>query len=373
MDKLPTLEWIGLISSVIVLLLYFALQRIGARIGEDVYAFLKGMALGAWRFLFRLRQAQPAPDPVEGLPDPRPLADEGRRTAIPAPEPPSQPDPIPPTPSPKPVMFSTPRGRYRDLRLLAKGEVCRVYRAEMEEIATEQRREVALKIATAQDARLSMQNEVGTLRLLHEGAGTYAKHLPQVLDQFRTAEGLPGTVFDFLDGYTLEQLRARFPQGVEPRHGLWILRRCLSALGYVHSRGLLHGHLTPAHILVRPQDHNIWLLGWSHAIQRPGETGQGFQVRDPIYGPPEAHNGKSPLPASDLWSLARCMIWLLGGDPASETLPAAVPERLERFLRFLLKESPVQRPQDAWELYRALEKIRDELFGPHRFVEFIVP
>lgn len=365
MDRFPNLEWIGLISSVIVLLLYFALQRIGARLGEDVYALLKGMVFGLGRFLFRRRHVEPAPVSIA--------------TPTPDPEPPPQPMPIPaplsapPSPRPKPPLFSTQLGRYGDLRLLAKGEVCRVYRAEMEEIATQQRRAVALKIAIGQDAGLSLQTEVATLRLLHEQAGTYAKHLPQVLDQFRTAEGLPGTVFDFLDGFTLEQLRARFPQGVEPRHGLWILRRGLSALGYAHSRGLLHGHLTPTHILVRPQDHNIWLLGWSRAIQRPSETGQGFQVRDPIYSPPEAHQGKPPLPSSDLWSLARCLILLLGGDPQRETLPAAVPERLERFLRFLLKESPLQRPQDAWELYHALEKIRDELYGPHKFVEFIVP
>ena len=58
--------------------------------------------------------------------------------------------------------------------------------------------------------------------------------------------------------------------------------------------------------------------------------------------------------------------------PQSQILPRTVPERLARFIRFFLKESPVQRPQDAWEMYQALEGIRDEMFGPHRFVEFRV-
>ena len=78
------------------------------------------------------------------------------------------------------------------------------------------------------------------------------------------------------------------------------------------------------------------------------------------------------IPASDLYALGRCMVYGAGGDPTGETLPPRVPEPLARFIRFFLKPSPVQRPQDAWEMYHTLERTRDELFGPHRFVEFRV-
>jgi serine/threonine protein kinase len=210
------------------------------------------------------------------------------------------------------------------------------------------------------------------LRLLQENAGAQGKHLPRVLDQFRSAEGRLGTALEALDGYTLAQLRQRFPAGVEPRHVLWIFRRCLSALGLAHGKGILHAHLTPDHVLVRPSDHNLWLLDWGVAIHRPAETGETFRAIDPLYSPPEARRGQPPLPASDLYALARCMIFTLGGDPARETLPPATPAPLERLIRALLKESSVQRPQDAWELYQTLDTIREELYGPHRFIEFVV-
>jgi len=217
-----------------------------------------------------------------------------------------------------------------------------------------------------------VQNEAATLRALAHEAKQYAKHLPQLIEQFRSGDDRLITVLEYCEGYNLTELRQRFPDGVEPRHLVWIFRRCLSLLGYAHSRGILHGNLRPEHILVRPKDHNVWLLDWSYAIHRPAETGQGFRVIDPEYGPPEAQAHKPPLPASDLFSLGRCMVYLLGGDPRTGELPAATPDRLVRMLRFFLRESPLQRPQDAWEMYAELEKLRDELFGPHRFVEFRV-
>jgi hypothetical protein len=55
------------------------------------------------------------------------------------------------------------------------------------------------------------------------------------------------------------------------------------------------------------------------------------------------------------------------------TVPEAVPDRLQRFIRYLTRPSPLQRAQDAWEMYRELERVRLAVYGPHRFVEFVVP
>jgi len=155
------------------------------------------------------------------------------------------------------------------------------------------------------------------------------------------------------------------------RHN-WILRRCLSLLGYAHSQGVLHGNLTPDHILVRPKDHNVWLLDWTCALCNPEVSGQHFRVVHPIYGPPEARGNKPALPSSDLFSLALSIAFGLGGDPGDTRPVPTVPDSLARLLAFMLKESPLQRPQDAWGLYHEVEKIRDRMFGPHRFVEFVV-
>ena len=357
-------ENVGLTTALVLVLAVYALQRVGERLGEDFYDVFKGLL----RRLLGRKPHQPEPAGAE----PAALAPTPSAPAVPPPLPAREP-PAPLADGERPLI-ATPAGAYFRPTFLAEGELARLYRAELRRTGSDTLEPVVLKIARDADANTALRNEVTCLKseLLPEAA-QYAKHLPLVIDQFRSAEGNMGVALEALDGLTLEQLRTRFPAGVDPRHVLWIFRRCLSALGYVHSRGVLHGNLTPAHILVRPQDHNIWLLDWTCSVIRPAETGQGFLARTPFYCAPEAHEGQRPIPASDLYSLGKCMVYAFGGDPATDELPAGVPEPLVRFTRFFLKESPIQRPQDAWEMYIALERIRDDLYGPHRFVEFVVP
>lgn len=357
MESLNTLDGIGLIASALVVVVYFALRRIASRMGDDLYALVKGFLL--WLFGRR----RPAPPPASSPPPAAPTT-ASPVTAMPAPP---TPEPAPETP-----LLSTGLGDYFAPRFLAAGELAKLYQADFHPRTSGEPYPVVLKVAREAAATPALQQEVRVLHALHRDPGSQAKHLPQVVEAFRTEEGHAGTVFKALDGWTLTKLRARFPTGIEARHVLWMFRRSLSILGYAHSRGILHGHLHPDHVLIRPRDHNVWLLDWTRAIERPAETRQGFAATDPVYAPPEAHRRQAPVPASDLYALGKVMIFAFGGDPVTAALPETVPEALARFTRALLKDSPLQRPRDAWELYQALEKIRDTLYGPHRFVEFIV-
>ena len=62
------------------------------------------------------------------------------------------------------------------------------------------------------------------------------------------------------------------------------------------------------------------------------------------------------------------MIYLLGGDVRQDTLPPSVDERFARFIQFMVRESPRQRAQDAWEVAEQLARLRVEIFGPQRFL-----
>jgi len=353
-DELPSLDPtdLGFISAVIAMIVVVAAKNVATRLSDDLYDGGKGVLAALWRRLFK-RSPPPKTTPAA------PAAKA------------EKPDPIPSPPPGDAPVFTTPRGSYHGLQAGGNGDLCRIYQAELRPTSGTPQ-PVILKVPQEGADLALLQNEVATLRALAPEAKQFAKHLPQLIEQFRSGDGKLVTVLERYDGFNLAELRQRFPEGVEPRHVVWIFRRCLSLLGYAHSRGILHGNLRPEHILVRPEDHNIRILDWSYAIHRPAETGQGFRLIDTHYGPPEAQAHKPPLPASDLFSLGRCMVYLLGGDPLTGELPASVPERLTRMLRFFLRESPVQRPQDAWEMYNELEKLRDELFGPHRFVEFRV-
>ncbi len=370
MEILDQVNTTSIFVSLTLVVAYFALQQIAYRMGDDVYSLFKRML----RWVFRLKKpAGRAIVTTEDAPA-EPLRDAAEAAApASAPKPAAAPFRPAPDDDGRPPLLSTPKGDYYRFEFLAEGAIARLYRADFRERANGRQRPVVLKIAREAADGPRMQNEVITLRELQRDPGAHGKHLPEVVEPFRTAEGNAGTVLEALDGLTVTQLRARFPDGIPHRHALWIFRRGLSILGYAHSRGILHGNLRPEHLLVRPADHNVWLLDWTCAVVRPAETGQGFHVADPVYGPPEAHRGQPPIPPSDLYALGKVMVYAFGGDPERETIPQAVPEPLERFTRFFLKPSAVQRPQDAWELYHTLEKIRDDLYGPHRFVEFVVP
>jgi len=257
-------------------------------------------------------------------------------------------------------------GTYRLTSVVARGDLATVYGGTRSLPGTNA--EVVFKLADDAADNDLLQAEVRTLQRLSAAKSPQQKHLPVVLDQVRAADGRLGTVFERIDGLDLCSLRERFPAGVPQQHLIWIMRRALSVLGWAHKNGILHGNVEPAHLLVRPGDHNVWLVDWSWAIVEPAKTGQTFRCLNEDYGPPEARSRTAPLPSSDLYSLGKAMIYAAGGDPAAKTLPDSIDERLQRFLRFFVVESALGRPGDAWDMYKQLDNLREEVFGPHAFL-----
>ncbi len=270
--------------------------------------------------------------------------------------------------TPVPVDFEVKAegGTYRLISVVARGDLATVYGGTRSLGGAGA--SVVFKLADDAADNDLLQAEVRTLQRLCAAKSPQQKHLPVVLDQVRAADGRLGTVFERIDGLDLCSLRERFPSGVPQRHLVWIMRRVLSVLGWAHKNGILHGNVEPAHILVRPRDHNVWLVDWSWAILEPAKTGQTFRCLNEDYGPPEARSRTAPLPSSDLYSLGKAMIYAAGGDPAAKTLPDSMDERLQRFLRFFVVESALGRPGDAWDMYKQLDNLREEVFGPHAFL-----
>lgn len=267
----------------------------------------------------------------------------------------------------------TELAQYEVSSVLAHGELATIYEGRR----TSDGKRVAVKIAEDSADNDLIQAEVSALRLLRSEESRQLKHLPVVLDQLHTRDGRLGTVLELLDGIDLFKVRERLPGGLPPQHLIWVMRRCLSVLGWAHSRGVLHGNLDPAHILIRASDHNVWLIDWCYAIVNPARTGQGFRCLNEEYSPPEVAARKPPLPSSDLYSLGKCMFFALAGNPKEKTLPGSIlgepiDERLQRFLQFCVMESPIQRVQDAWDSYRYLDRLREQIWGPHRFIELVL-
>lgn len=264
----------------------------------------------------------------------------------------------------------TERSEYEATAVLAHGDLATIYDGRRRSDGAR----VAIKIAEDSQDNDLIQAEVSALNLLRSAPSPQLKHLPVVLDQLHTRDGRQGTVLEYLDGFDLLKVRERLPGGLPVRHLIWLMRRCLSVLGWAHSRGVLHGNLDPAHIVCRAADHNVWVIDWCYAIVNPARTGQGFRCLNEEYSPPEVAARKPPLPAADLYSLGKCMFYVLGGDPRHKTLPPGepIPDPLQRFLQFCVLDSPLSRAQDAWEAYRYLERLREEIWGPHQFIELTI-
>jgi len=264
--------------------------------------------------------------------------------------------------------LQTELATYDHGALLAYGDLSTVFAG----VERGSGRQIATKIPDDAVDNALMANEVRILNVLRREEGAQLKHLPVIVEQFKTNDGRAATLFERIDGLTLTELRERLPGGVPQEHLIWLARRCLSVLGWAHSNGIVHGNLEPANLLVRAADHNVWLVDWSFAILNPAATGQGFRCLNADYSPPEVAERKPPLPASDLYSLGKCMVFAAGGELSTNAFPDSVDERLQRFFRFFLRESALQRAQDAWDMYKQLDNLREEIFGPHQFHELVI-
>lgn len=312
------------------------------------------------------QQSSPLPSEAEDAP---PGADEGGEavSGYRPPPPRLRSVPTPPPNSEVDFTISTQGASYRVTKIMAQGDVAMLYRGTCVSGARSGA-DVTVKIAMERGDNDLLLDEARILRTLHSAQGSQRKHLSEVIDQFQTPSGQAGSVLSYLDGFDLDEVRDRYRDGLNAEHVAWILSRALSAVGYAHHQGIIHGNIEPAHLLVRPSDHNVFLIDWTYAVVAPEKTGQGFRAHNPDFSPPEVMARKPPLPASDIYSLGKTMIYLLGGDVRQGTLPPKVDERFARFVQFLIRESPRQRAQDAWETAEQLAKLRTEIFGSHRFL-----
>ncbi|MGK0289256.1 MAG: serine/threonine protein kinase, partial [bacterium] len=267
--------------------------------------------------------------------------------------------------------IQTRKNEYRINTTVAEGDLATIYGGYSVKTDSDlDDRKVIVKVVEDKADNDLMQCEARTLKLLHGEGGNNTKHLPKFIDQFKTSDGQLSSVLTYVHGHDLYSIREKYPDGIPQEHCMWIFRRVLSVLGFAHNKGIVHGNIEPTHLLVQADNHNVVLIDWCYAIYKPGQTGQGFKCYNEEYSAPEIAEKKPPLPAADLYSLGKCMIYLLGGNIEDDSMPDHIDDRLQRFIRFFTRPSPVQRAQDAWEMYGKIAELRKDIFGKHKFLEF---
>jgi serine/threonine protein kinase len=241
------------------------------------------------------------------------------------------------------------------------------------------------KVATSPSDNDLLAAEVAALQHLRspERAGDekFWPFLPEPVESFLYDDRSTGprrvTVLAAMDGFvTLEQVREAYPHGVHPKDMAWMWRRLLYILGYVHARGVIHGAVLPPQVLIHPEGHGVVLADWCYSVIAPAQSGRHIPAIVEAYEtwyPPEVFKKQSPTLSVDILMAARCMVQLVGGDPATGRLPRGVEPQLQAFFQGCMLPSPRQRPQDAWALQREFDQLIERLWGRRTFRPFDLP
>lgn len=271
-------------------------------------------------------------------------------------------------------------GRYEVLESVGDGPLLQAFRARDRQL----NRIVALKavrpaFAERQDivARLR-EGFTESLSLHHEAIarGYDVGNEPGVADLYYAEE--------FVRGIDLKE-RIRRGAPFQLTIATDIALALTAALEYAHGRGVPHGDLRPAHVLIGPENQiKLTGFGAATAFQRVSAEDPTALAQSVPYTAPDLATSGVPTASADLYALAVILYEMLTGDPpfrgdnpvqvalrhaqetpvSPRTANQAVPRALEGIILKGLGKQPQQRYGSATELLGDLKTVREALqFG----------
>lgn len=217
--------------------------------------------------------------------------------------------------------------------------------------------------------------EATALRTIaRDGDLDYRAFFPELLDTLTyrdTATGLErgaNVLRDMPTFVTLADVKAAYPNGLDARDVAWMWRRLLTALGAAHGAGVVHGAVTPEHIMIEPDAHGLVLVDWCYSVKTDAAGAYPalaaiVPAHRALY-PPEVIARNPVSPASDLFMASKVMEGLFD---------AATPRAIRAFVAGCMQERVTTRPDDAWSLLHELDGLLVRLYGPHQFRPFAMP
>ncbi len=254
------------------------------------------------------------------------------------------------------------------------GDLCDLYPAGAEGSA------VLLK--SVRDARNNdlLQTEAQTLRRISRALADQPlrAHFPTLIEHVllpdAAGQARQINVLQEATGFvSLAAVLRTYPNGIDAADAAWMFNRILAALGVVHSLGIVHGALTPDHVLICPADHNGMLIDWCYSVPI-GEPIKAVSLAYMNHYPPEVQAQQPATAATDLYMAAQCLVRLLGGKPnntaAIPVLPDRVPKPIRTLLQACLLPAQTRRAGDAWELFDDFNAALQRCYGAPKFRPF---
>lgn len=260
---------------------------------------------------------------------------------------------------------------------LARGEGSDVFLARWDHRLGER---VVIKVLRDPAHRALLDNEHLVLSRLQaatqKGRDHFTRLLPEPIAHGEARRGVQGTeglcqvsVFRYASGFvhTLDDVRKAYPDGISAQASVWIWKRIVETLAWVHSTGQVHGAILPEHLLVHARDHGVRLIGWSRSVRERNPLPALTASQEDFY-PRSVWLGGNATRASDLAMSARCMLWLLSGSPK-----AAGSSTPKNFSNLLLECANGNVHSDGWALLEEISSVAQANYGPARYVPFEMP
>ena len=217
-----------------------------------------------------------------------------------------------------------------------------------------------------------VSREIKNLAALWPGGpeDAFLRFLPQVLasDEPRSLIVMP-----HYQGYvTLAQVSESFPGGLDFQDLAWMFKRLMSALGFAHSRGYVHGAVYPPHVLVHPTEHGARVLDWTYSV-KIGQNIPAYAYDWDDFCAPEIRCKANAGPSTDIYMAGKCAIAILGGNVRTNAFPDKVPKEVRDFLLRCVDPAPADRPQDAWQLHEDFDAVLKKLVGKPKYRKLVLP
>lgn len=275
-------------------------------------------------------------------------------------------------------------GRFRLVRLVARGGMGKIYEATQEPLG----RTVALKVLDIHDAgdefrRRFFLEAAHCARLSHPNT-------VRIYDYGETDDGIYYIAMEFLKGHTLHHLiEASAP--LEPLRAIQIARQICSALAEAHEEGIVHRDLKPANVFLTPHGDDpdfvkVVDFGLVKEMGKESELSRtGHVLGSPLYMAPEQIHNTHVDQRTDIYALGLILYAMLTGRTAfkrgnplavlmaqANAMPPSfqeanpdvqVPASLEWLVQTCIAKGIDERPGSMFEVLRALKACAKEIRG----------
>ena len=210
-------------------------------------------------------------------------------------------------------------GKYRVIRELGRGATSVVYLAD----DSFNNRSVAIKAMSNEALKGAEDGAMFRSMFLNEASLAGKMTHPHIVAIYDAVvdENMSYIVMEYAEGGTLEKY-CKPDSLLEPQTVAEIIFKCVRALAYANSKGLIHRDVKPGNILYT-SGSDIKLGDFGAALNKVSDKTQVAAVGSPLYMAPEILTGAKATVQSDIYALGMVMYMLLAGRSPFEASNAA--------------------------------------------------